>query len=84
MCIFDGPRKHVDLLGMNNYRTLATTQQYERRLMLIAASRGRQRERLQQKTKEVKFLCRHSRQKTLLIKKYKTCTVFLSSYRNHS
>ena len=30
VCIFDGPRKHVDLLGMNNYRTLATTQQYER------------------------------------------------------
>ena len=45
VCIFDGPRKHVDLLGMNNYRTLATTKQYERRLMLITASRGRQRER---------------------------------------
>ena len=34
---------------LNNYQTsLATTQQYERRLMLIAASRGRQRERSRQ------------------------------------
>ena len=47
MCIFDGPRKHVDLL--EQFQTsLATTQQYERRLMLIAASRGRQRERSRQ------------------------------------
>ena len=45
VCIFDGPRKHVDLLGMNNYRILATTQQYERRLMLITASRGRVKEK---------------------------------------
>ena len=34
---------------LNNYRTsLATTLQYERRLVLIAASRGRQRERSRQ------------------------------------
>ena len=34
---------------LNNYRTsLATTQQYERRLVLIAASRGHQRERSRQ------------------------------------
>ena len=43
VCIFetfDGSRKHMDLLGMNNYRTLA--------IMLIVASRGRQRERSRQ------------------------------------
>ena len=44
--IFDGPRKHMDLL--EQYQTFVTTQQYERRMILavqLAASKQRQRGR---------------------------------------
>ena len=42
--IFDGPRKHVDSLEQLLGR-LATTQQYERRMILVQLAASKQRQR---------------------------------------